>query len=83
MSAETVAQVAELRILLFILTLVAFVIYIARKNLGKMSAFLLLFIYLVFTLYILGRSVDAEVTNQIQSILNSINIYVDTLRFWK
>jgi Ca2+/Na+ antiporter len=83
MSAETVANVAELRILLFLLTIIAFVIYIARKQMGKMSAFLLLLIYLMFTLYILGRSVDSEITTQIQGVLNNIDTYIDTLRFWK
>ena len=53
MSPETVANVAELRILLFFLTIIAFVIYIARKQMGKMSAFLLLLIYVVFMVYIL------------------------------
>lgn len=83
MSPETVGNIAELRILLFILTVVAFVIYIARRQMGILSAFLLLFIYLIFTLYILGRAVDAEAANQIQSILYNINEYINMLRFWK
>lgn len=83
MSPETVGNIAELRILLFILTVVAFVIYIARRQMGILSAFLLLFIYLIFTLYILGRAVDAEAANQIQNILYNINEYINMLRFWK
>lgn len=83
MSPETVGNIAELRILLFILTVVAFVIYIARRQMGILSAFLLLFIYLIFTLYILGRAVDTEAANQIQNILYNINEYINMLRFWK
>ena len=83
MSASTVANVAELRILLFILTLVAFFIYIARTKMGKMSAFLLLLIYAVFTLYILGRAIDSESANEVSKFLQHINDIVDQFRFWK
>jgi len=82
MSAETVQNVSELRILLFVLTLVAFIIYISRKKLGGLSAFLLLLIYIAFTLFILGKSVDAEFSNEISSYLNTINLKLNDLRFW-
>ncbi len=82
MSAQTVQNVSELRILLFILTFVAFLIYIARPKLGKVSATLLLLIYVAFTIFILGKSVDAEFSAQISSVLDSINMFVDKLRFW-
>jgi len=82
MSPETVVNVSELRILLFILTLVAFIIYIAKRKMGTMSAFLLLLIYGVFTLFILGKSVDSSATNEISSWLNSINAFINNLRFW-
>ncbi len=83
MSPETVENVSELRILLLLLTLIAFFIYIGRKKMGLMSAFLLLLIYAVFTLFILGKSVDSSATNEISSWLNSINAFIDNLRFWK
>lgn len=82
MSPETVVNVSELRILLFILTLVAFIIYIAKRKMSTMSAFLLLLIYGVFTLFILGKSVDHTATNEISSWLNTINSYINNLRFW-
>lgn len=82
MSAETVINVAELRILLFILTLIAFIIYIAKPTMGGMSAFLLLLIYITFTLYVLGRSVNNEVSNEISIWLAYINGFVDSFRFW-
>lgn len=82
MSPDTVTNVAELRILLFILTILAFIIYISRSKMGGMSAFLLLLIYLVFTLYILGRAIDNETSNEISMFLSKINQYVDAFRFW-
>ena len=82
MAAETVKNVAELRILLFILTLIAFIIYIARTKLGGMSAFLLLLIYGAFTLFILGKSMDAEFSNEISLFLNAVNEVIETMRFW-
>ncbi|MDG1276479.1 MAG: hypothetical protein P8O16_04310 [Algoriphagus sp.] len=83
MSPETVTNVSELRILLFILTILAFLIYVSRSKMGGMSAFLLLLIYFTFTLFILGKAVDSDSTNQISVYLNQINSVVDELRFWK
>ncbi|SRX56210.1 sodium:calcium antiporter [Aequorivita sp. CIP111184] len=83
MSPETVVNVSELRILLFILTLIAFFIYIGRRKMGGVSAFLLLLIYVVFTLYILGRSMNVDSANEVSIWLNQINQYVDGFRFWK
>ena len=83
MSPETVENVAELRILLFIFTLLAFFIYIIKPKMGKTSAILLLLIYVAFTVYILGRSVDSDTTLEISKWLQSISAYIDTLRFWK
>ncbi|WP_036156534.1 sodium:calcium antiporter [Maribacter forsetii] len=83
MSADTIVNIAELRILLFILTFVAFIIYILKRKMGIVSAILLLTIYLVFTLYILGRSIDSETASEISIWLHSINDIVDQFRFWK
>lgn len=82
MSAETIVNIAELRILLFILTLVACIIYILKRKMGIVSAILLLTIYIVFTLYILGRSIDSETASEISIWLKSINDIVDQFRFW-
>ncbi len=82
MSAETVQNVSELRILLFILTFIAFIIYISRSKLGGMSAFLLLLIYVAFTLFILGKSIDAGISNEISLFLNSVNEVIEKMRFW-
>jgi cation:H+ antiporter len=82
MSPETVTNVAELRILLFILTILAFLIYISRSKMGGMSAFLLLLIYIVFTMYILGRAIDHETSNEVSNFLNTINQFINGFRFW-
>ena len=83
MSPETVINIAELRILLLILTLFAFFIYIGGKSMGRLSAFLLLLIYFVFTMYILGRAVDSSAANEVSIWLRNINDIIDSLRFWK
>jgi Ca2+/Na+ antiporter len=82
MSPDTVTNVAELRILLFILTILAFFIYISRSKMGGMSAFLLLLIYVVFTMYILGRAIDHETSNEVSNFLFTINQFIDGFRFW-
>lgn len=83
MSLETVRNISELRILLFIFTVLAFLIYIIRPKMGVISAVLLLFIYFVFTAYIMGRSMDATIALEIASWLETINMYIDQFRFWK
>jgi cation:H+ antiporter len=82
MSEETLINVSELRILLLLLTLVAFGIYIAKTNMGVVSAILLLLIYGAFTLFILGKAVDSEYASQVSGVLSTINSYVNQLRFW-
>jgi len=82
MSVSTVENISELRILLFILTLMAFIIYLANRKMGKTSAFLLLGIYILFTIFILGKSMDAEFSSNISAYLSQINHWVDSLRFW-
>lgn len=82
LSADTVTNISELRILLFVLTFVAFLIYIARRKMGAISAVLLLSIYVVFTAYIMGRAVEADWAMQISQVLSSINEVIDQYRFW-
>ena len=82
MSHDTVQNVAELRILLFMLTFIAFIIFISRTKLSGVSAFLLLLIYVAFTLFILGKSIDAEFSVGISEVLSQINEVVEKLRFW-
>lgn len=84
MSAETVVNISELRILLFVLTAIAFGVYIYKEKLTYINAFLLLFVYALFAFYIFGKSLDASYANVIAGYLEHINHFIDTyLRFWK
>jgi len=82
MSSETVTNVSELRILLFILTFIAFLIYIIRPKMGRVSAFLLLLIYAAFTIFIMGKSMDADFSVEISKGLDAINQLIENFRFW-
>lgn len=72
MTEEIVVYSSELRILLFILTSIAVVIYLFGKTMGRLKAYLLLSIYAIFTLYIVGRSMDWEMAKTVSEILNII-----------
>ena len=80
MSAATIANVSELRILLFILTFVAFIIYISKKKLTGIHAILLLAIYCVFTIYIIGRATEADFAKQISEWLLYFSDLISTIR---
>lgn len=72
MDAEIVVYSSELRILLFILTSIAVMIYLFGKSMGKLKAYLLLSVYAVFTLYIVGRSLEWDFAITVSEFLNSI-----------
>lgn len=56
MSPATVEDITELRVLLVSLTVLAFLIYITGKTMGKLKASMLLLIYLLFTTYIFSKA---------------------------
>ena len=72
MSPATIVNISELRILLFLLTFIAFFIYISKKSLGLLQAIMLLTIYIAFTVFIFGKSIDAEYALWISKGLQSI-----------
>ena len=72
MSPDIVQFSSELRILLFILTIVAFFIYFIGKKMGAIKAYMLLALYVLFTIYIIGRSQEAEFANNISVYLIDI-----------
>ncbi len=80
MNPETVLNVSELRILLFLLTIVAFIIYIAKPKMGLSSAVMLLGIYLGFTAYIMGRALGWEWSDGIAEGLREINEVINGFR---
>lgn len=74
MSAGTVENITELRILLLISTAAAFVIFLFGKGMARLHAALLLTIYLLFTLFILAKAYGAAWAIELgQSFQNLIN----------
>ncbi len=60
MSAETVENITELRVILLIATIAAFFIYVFGSGMGKIKAYLLLLIYLLFTFFIASKAYGME-----------------------
>ena len=56
MTPETVANVAELQASLVLLTIAAFLIYYFNKGLGRIHAYLLLSLYIVFIVFIFAKA---------------------------
>lgn len=82
MSASTVSDVAELRILLLGITVLAVAIFYFGKSMGVVKAIALFMLYVLFVIYIIG---DLEVMNfsgPLSEVLHSIDGYFEPLRFW-
>lgn len=79
MNQETINQSSELRMLLLILTILAFVVYIFRTVIDKVQANLLLGIYSIFMLYVIGRGANHPIANEIAEFLRSIVSYLNLL----
>lgn len=74
MSAGTVENIAELRVLLLVSTAVAFVIFLVGKGMAWLHSVLLLTIYLLFTLFILAKAYGAAWAIELgQTFHNLIN----------
>ena len=63
---------SELRILLLVFTILAFFVFYIGKYMGKIKAFILLSMYILFTVYICGRSFDASWAQEISDVLSNI-----------
>jgi len=72
MNPQTIEFSSQLRILLLIFTIISFFIYYIGPNMGVFKAILLILIYILFTSYIVGESVDSEWSNNISNYLNTI-----------
>lgn len=79
MHQETIEQSSELRMLLLLLTIIAFLVYIFRKKIDGVQAYLLLGIYTVFTLYVIGRGAGHPISSEIAEFLRSIVSYLNLL----
>lgn len=76
MNPETIEFSSQLRILLLFFTIISFFIYYIGSNMGTIKALLLISIYLVFTLYIIGESLNSDWSNSVSEILNNIYMYI-------
>ena len=56
--AETASHIMELRILLFLLTLVTFLIFLCSNKLTKTTAYILIGMYLSFVAYVAARAAE-------------------------
>jgi nucleoside permease NupC len=62
--------------LLLIFTVLAFIVYISRKIINQTQAFMLLGIYLLFTLYVLGRGSGNEIVIKFSAVLREMVSYI-------
>ena len=79
MHIETIEQSSELRMLLLLLTILSFLVYIFRKTIDGVQAYLLLGIYTIFTLYVIGRGAGHPLASDIAEFLRSIVSYLNLL----
>ena len=79
MHQETIEQSSELRMLLLLLTIVAFGIYIMKQRISSLQAYLLLGIYSIFTLYVIGRGANHPIAMDVAEFLHSIVSYLNLL----
>jgi len=79
MHDEIIALSSELRMLLLLLTVLAFLIYVFTKRIRLIHAILLLLLYGIFSLYVVGRGLENEFAGEIakglQYVVNFINLF--------
>ncbi len=69
MHSETILIGAEIWAFLFIITLFAFLIFFTGKYLNRKKAFLLIGFYVLFMIYVIGKSYDLEIINKLSQFL--------------
>ncbi len=60
MDPSTIENITELRVILLVSTIVAFIIYMFGAGMGKVKAYLLLGIYVLFTIFIASKAYDVQ-----------------------
>lgn len=79
MTQDVIDLSGELRMTLLILTVITFIIFISGKYMGKIKAFMLIGLYILFTLFIVGRSNENPISMAIAKLMRDI---VDIMVFW-
>jgi len=62
----------ELRVLLFLITIVVFFIFYLGKSVGKIKSFMLLGLYILFLFYVVGRSYNDPISSVVADFLRAI-----------
>ena len=62
----------ELRVLLFLITIVVFFIFYLGKSVGKIKSFMLLGLYILFLFYVVGRSYNDPISSAVKDFLRAI-----------
>jgi Ca2+/Na+ antiporter len=79
MHEQIIALSSELRMLLLILTVLAFAVYIYSNRIRLIHAILLLSLYGIFSLYVVGRSIENEFVvalgEGLQYLVSFINVF--------
>ncbi len=79
MTQEVIDQSSELRMILLLLTIATFFVFISGKYMGKAKAFILVGMYVIFALFIVGRSNGNPISLAIAEWMRNI---VNFLVFW-
>jgi cation:H+ antiporter len=82
MSPSTVEDVAELRILLLGITVLAVAIFYFGKSMGVGKAIALFSLYVLFVIYIIGDPEILNFSSPLSEVLHNIDGYFEPLRFW-
>ncbi|AXG71267.1 putative calcium/sodium:proton antiporter [Kordia sp. SMS9] len=76
MSADTLENVGQLRVLLLIITVIAFFVYLVPKAIKKSHGYFLISLYALFVLYIIFKGIDSDLS-VITSISNGLSAISD------
>ncbi|MFK7750199.1 MAG: sodium:calcium antiporter [Kordia sp.] len=81
MSPETLENVGQLRVLLLIITIVAFFIYLVPKAIKKSHGYFLIALYVLFVIYIILKGMESNlaVITSISEVLSSISNFFSGL----
>ena len=79
MHQEIIDLSSELRMLLLLLTVLAFLVYVFAKKIGLKQAIMLLSLYAIFSVYVIARGLEsgfaAKIAKILQDTVNTINLF--------
>ena len=78
MSSVTIQIGSEIWAFLFVISLCAFLIFFIGKHFNRKKVFILIGFYLLFMIYVIGKSYDLEIVNKLSGILLRI---VEIIKF--